>query len=99
MRASSSSLAFLLCTGAVGGGVGVGMPLCQFQCLGTNTAVEGTCEKATVLSVNEQGCAFCVLQAGKLSFMANTAKQRPKHKAALPFKMILVIFKHDLLYL
>lgn len=38
------------------------------QCLGTNTAVEGTCEKAIVLTVNEEGCAFCVLQAGKLSF-------------------------------
>lgn len=48
----------------------------EFQCLGTNTAVEGTCEKATVLSVNEEGCAFCVLQAGKLSFIGLTQLNR-----------------------
>lgn len=62
------SLAFLICSCAVGGGVEMECHCAEPQCLGTNTAVEGTCEKAIVLSVNEEGCAFPVLQAGKLSF-------------------------------
>lgn len=62
------SLAFLICSCAVGGGVEQECHCAEPQCLGTNTAVEGTCEKAIVLSVNEEACAFPLLQAGKLSF-------------------------------
>ena len=51
--------------------------------------------------VSEWGrlCFLCASSREAVTHRPNTAKQRPKHKPAPPFKMILVIFKHDLLYL
>lgn len=99
-RTCSVSLLFSSCSGAVGGGVEVGMPLCRIPVFGDKHCCGRNVWKGHS-PVSEWGrlCFLCASSREAVIHRPNTAKQRPKHKPALPFKMILVIFKHDLLYL
>lgn len=81
-------------------GVEVGMPLCGVPVFGDKHCCGGNVWKGHS-PVSEWGrlCFLCASSREAVIHRPNTAKQRPKHNPALPFKMILVIFKHDLLYL
>lgn len=93
----SISLAFVICSCAVGGGVEAGMPLCWVPLFGDKHCCGGNVWKGH--STVSEWVRLCFLYASSREAVIHrpsTAKQRPKQKTQIPFKMILIIFKHFL---
>lgn len=90
----STSLAFSISSGAVGGGVGAGMPLCLVPVFGDKHCCGGNVWKAHSTD-SEWGrlCFLCASSREAVIHRPSTAKLRPKERAQIPLKMILMVFK------
>lgn len=90
----SISLAFFICSGGGGGGVGAGMPLCWVPVFGDKHCCGGNVWKGPSAG-SEWGrlCFLCASSREAVTHRPSPAKQRPKERPQIPFKMILMIFK------